>query len=59
MNYYFYLTLFTMGEPLAMIVLFIYFYYYFFFGGGEGAGYWTPEAGWSGWVVDVSSTACD
>ena len=20
------------------------------------AGYWVPEAGWSGWVVDVSST---
>ena len=20
------------------------------------AGYWSPEAGWSGWMVDVSST---
>ena len=29
MNYYFYLTLFTMGEPWEMIVLFVFF-------GGEG-----------------------
>ena len=43
MNYYFYLTLFTMGEPWAMIVLFVFgvfwsvvwcgaFFYLFFLG---------------------------
>ena len=34
MNYYFYLTLFTMGELWAIIVLF----FFFFLGGGGGGG---------------------
>ena len=42
MNYYIYLTLFTMGKPWAMILLFVFLFFdcffFFFLGGGGGGG---------------------